>query len=227
MDEQVQDKKISGMSIAPRLKDTLSDKEYWYVDDWIKLEQDNFKDWETAIKIFNDRIHFRYLGPIEDLILKDERIFREFRHRRYGFSIMALNCLLIETLAQFYDGLKESPSRTNQIFYTDFLNQKSLVLKAIFTDRSAAYIFFKTIRCGILHQAETKENSIIRYSKLNDIDCPFELLADNMSIIIYRKPFQKYLNEEFNTYKQTLQNKSDATLVENFKLKMGYICRTK
>lgn len=228
MTELKQDNQILGMSIAPRLEDPLVDKKYWFVEDWINLERDNFKDWDTAILIFNDRIQFRYLDPIQYLIDQDDKIFGQFRHRRFGFSIMALNCLLIETLAQFYDGLKESPKdKPNAKFYVEYLTKKSLILKSIFTNDLVAEVFYKTIRCGILHQAETKENSKIKYLKSNDKICPFELLEDHKSIIVYRKAFQKFVNDEFEIYKQTILTLSEDRLVENFKKKMGYICRTK
>ena len=53
--------------------------------------------WQRALDIFEDRFQRRYFDPI-GILMGDVN--------RNGFAIMALLCLLIETLYQFRDGLK-------------------------------------------------------------------------------------------------------------------------
>ena len=60
--------------------------------------------WKTAIDIFEDRVEGRFLKQIEILAGKNDGKIREFS----GFAIIALDCLLIETLRQFYRGSKRT-----------------------------------------------------------------------------------------------------------------------
>lgn len=202
---------------------------YWVVCDWKRLSLDSAdsSDWETAIQIFEDRINFRFLEAIETLKESDDKHYKTNGQRRYGFAATALMALLIETLAQFYDGVKESPSRDNKNFYVEFLTSKSLILKDYFNqdDRKVAEIFYKTIRCGILHQAETRENSLIRYRKEGDweLSNPFERI-EKESLIVYWAALFRLLKQEIEEYKEKLKS-GDQILRENFKTKMDIICR--
>lgn len=146
------------MRIAPKRRGDG----YWTVADWSRLdlggENDlgNEKDWETAIQIFEDRIKGRFIDAIEILKNEDDNS----KTRRFGFAIMSLICLLIETLAQFYKGVAGSKEVGRRI-YTDFLSQNSFVLRNFF-DVNHAQKFYKTVRCGLLHHAETDKSSLIR-----------------------------------------------------------------
>ncbi len=136
----------------------------WTDTHWKALSFFTEDNWETAIEIFEDRIKYRYLDAIGILQKDDNTHYQDHNQRRFGFAMMALDCLLIETLAQFYDGLKDSDEAKkllglkNSDFYVKFLTEKSFVLKSAF-DRLKALAFYRSIRCGILHQAETKEDS--------------------------------------------------------------------
>jgi hypothetical protein len=73
------------------------------VSHFIKANKKN--DWVELVKIFSDRLEGRYLEPIK-LILEGDSKISEFS----GFSILTLDCILIETLNQFYNGINETPS---------------------------------------------------------------------------------------------------------------------
>lgn len=160
---------------------------YWTVEHWKAVTFASESDWRTAIEIFEDRINYRYLDAINVLQASDDEHYREHRQRRFGFSMMALDCLLIETLAQFREGLKDSDEAKtllgldNSEFYIRFLTQTSFCLKRVF-DRSTAAAFYKTIRCGILHQAETKEDSKIRFFDDESFSLPPCLPAINIGL---------------------------------------------
>lgn len=85
--------------------------------------QSSEADWNTAVAILKDRIEGRYINQI-DLLSNDVNA--------NGFTIMALNCLLIETLFQFRDGEEETPRPNSKTypafllkeFSTAFINQK-------------------------------------------------------------------------------------------------------
>ena len=65
---------------------------YWTVNNWKDAE--NNDDWPTMFKTFKDRLEFRYFNAIKAIIDAD----RLQPTRRFGFSIKALDCLLIEKL---------------------------------------------------------------------------------------------------------------------------------
>ena len=64
---------------------------------------------------------------------------------------MAISCLMIETLESFKQGEKDT-KRISQKMFVDFFKTE----EKHFPDfKDIAIDFYKSIRCGILHQAET------------------------------------------------------------------------
>lgn len=186
------------MKISPKYKD----------NDWKELRFSKEKDWEKGIKIFENRIYGRFLNPISDL---DKREYA-------GFLIMAIDCLLIETLQQFIEGVPETPRKKSECYFKKFLTS---YFKEDFDDEKAK-MFYKQIRCGILHQAETKESSkikishklpIVKYTKKKD------------GLIINRKKFHGKLDKAIKSYIEQLKDKTNEPLRKNFRDKMDYICR--
>jgi hypothetical protein len=203
----------------------------WTDDHWKALTFSSEHDWDTAIEIFEDRIKYRYLDAIDGLQKDDNEHYWQHRQRRFGFAMMALDCLLIETLAQFYDGLKDSDEAqkglglNNADFYVRFLTEKSFILKSLF-DTSTALAFYQTIRCGILHQAETKKDSIIRFFDDKDhSDTPFTLSNDAESLRIHWINFHRMVKNEFETYCAHLRIHDVIGLRDKFRQKMDFICR--
>jgi hypothetical protein len=210
------------MKIAPK-----TNGGYWTVEDWRRLNlgsNDDFgneKDWEMAIQIFEDRIKGRFIDAITILKNEDDK----GKQRRFGFAIMSLICLLIETLAQFYEGIPSS-QRTSNKGYKDFLSERSFHLKKFFSDDKHSNKFYDTVRCGLLHNAETRKSTLIRHKKYNDPDLPFEDIDDGL--IVYWSPFYNLLEQEFDSYIGKLkepQDDNDKTLRKNFRKKMNHICR--
>ena len=98
-----------------------------------------------AVAFFVERIKCRYLDQINIL---NENAYSN------GFASMALICLLIDTLFQFYSG--ESNGQNNHIKYVSFLENR---FGDVFDTHEKAERFYKDIRCGILHSAQTKSGS--------------------------------------------------------------------
>ncbi len=172
---------------------------------WKALDFSTEEDWQKAVDVFEDRIYGRYLVPIS--------LMQGYEFA--GFAIMALDCLLIETLQQFKEGLSESQS-SEKAFIT-FLTEGSF--KTYF-DKDTAKIFYKQIRCGILHQAETKESSLI------EISGPLVKYSDDKKgLVINRCLFHKQLVVQFETYVSQLRDSSNRELRMKFKKKMDFICR--
>ena len=210
------------MWIAPS---RYPDIRYWTVEHWKALTFASEADWQIAIEIFEDRINYRYLDAVKQLQESDDRYYVEHRQRRFGFSMMALDCLLIETLAQFYNGLPESPSRENSSFYISFLWQGSFILKSAFDNESKAKLFYKTIRNGILHQAETKDSSTIWFRDKEQTELPFIVTPDSKGLRIYWLNFHRLVIEEFIAYCEALKKKDPLSMRNAFKRKMDHICR--
>ena len=195
---------------------------YWTVEDWDSAQRND--DWPTMFQIFKDRLDYRYFTAIQALIEAD----RQQPTRRFGFSIMALDCLLIETLAQFYQGLKNSEGArcekghklSNREFYVGFLLRDSFKLKTVFDTDQKARLFYKTIRCGILHQGETTGGS-----KIVTTGSTILATLEQGGLAINRDLFHKLLvDEEYATCCKCLAN-NVSPYRQNMIRKMGYICQ--
>src|SRR4051812_40530692 len=85
--------------------------------DWATLRSDlndpgNVSAWAKAVEILHDRIESRFLEPIDRL-----RDTPESADLGFGFAMLALDCLLIDTIQSFREGrLKGSEARTARAF---------------------------------------------------------------------------------------------------------------
>lgn len=186
---------------------------HWTNHDYQALDFSTEEGWQQAVDIFEDRIRGRFLLPIKTL---------QNETRSYpGFAIMALDCLLIETLQQFYEGVDETPYKKSKSYFHDFLTKTSF---STFFDSSMADMFYHLIRCGILHKAEIKGSSRIWIRK----DSPLVMYApDRKGLHINRDKFHQQLIEEFEEYVNQLRvnTAANAELRRNFKRKMDFICK--
>lgn len=107
------------------------------------------EDREPIADFIERRFLERYLDPIESLSA----------NRKNGFTIMALCCLTIEALQSFREGLPTSDGNSKAIFQR-FLGQEVEFIAF----RGCWLEFYKNVRCGILHQAETTNGWRVRRS---------------------------------------------------------------
>jgi len=199
----------------------------WLVRDYPTqgVNGENWKeaDWQRAIDIFEDRLRGRYFNYIEVLLNF------EYRAGDYhaGFAITALDCLIVESLQQFYDGRDASQDGSKKSFKR-FLTSTSFGDKERFgtdiSDGSLADLFYDQIRCGILHQAEVKTDSRIVSTKA-------KLIArEGNGVVVNRRKFHSQLVQEFENYVIRLREpkmQDDHTLRDNFRQKMDYICKVR
>ncbi len=159
-----------GIKISPK----------FYQKDWrdLKLNSNIDEDWNKAIEIFKDRMEGRFIKQIEVLDRNPNREIGLYA----GFSIMPLICLFIETLEQFWTGNietkrygqqnkcrflpkwinnKSKPAIANdaKAFYSFF--QRNTEFANFFDTEEKADVFYRKIRCGLLHQGQTKGKSLI------------------------------------------------------------------
>jgi hypothetical protein len=97
------------------------------------------KDREAIADFVVERFEERYLDPVEG----DPKT-------KNGFTIMAVSCLMIESLESFRRGWKDTRSKSELAFCSFFSHWD-----AFNEFRPVSSEFYKHVRCGILHQAET------------------------------------------------------------------------
>ncbi len=184
------------------------------VSDWqqLNLDQDE-NDWQKAVEILNDRIRGRYFSPIEMLISADDEKF--IGERSFGFAILALDCLLVETFQSFIDGAESSEGKSKQVF-VQFLTTRPK-FKAHF-DKTLAEKFYSEYRSGILHQGEIQGDGLVW--SVGSL-----VMQLNNRIAINRTAFHNALKDEFDDYLAQLRSPQETELRANFRKKMDGICK--
>ncbi|WDE96334.1 hypothetical protein PQO03_11500 [Lentisphaera profundi] len=147
-----------------------------------------------------ERFYERYINPFKD------------NKNKHGFSMLAIACLMIESLETFKQGWKNSKNQSKksfQLFFDDSIHLDNL--KNIPDD------FYTHIRCGLLHQAETTGGwHITRQEKQ---------LYHSESKTIDASLFFKAIEKEFEIYISNLK-KSDwnSDIWKKARKKLSYIC---
>jgi hypothetical protein len=195
---------LGDVSISPRFR-----KSNWQN----AVDQD---DWTKRVEIFEDRIEGRFLKPVR--LIADDNELCEFA----GFSILALDCLIVETLNQFYSGIDETTGNHSKAFWEFF--KKSPFFKDHFSKKTAE-IFYSHFRCGLLHQAQTKKKSVVRMDQDAMIQ-PVDNDDVSLGLIVDRTKFHEALENEIADYRKKLivGGEENAELRDNFVKKMNIIC---
>ncbi|CEI72916.1 hypothetical protein [Romboutsia hominis] len=167
----------------------------------------NHEEWNIAIDIFDDRIRGRYLNVIESMI-------RNNNINRDGFAIMALNCLLIETLLQFKRGWNETRGSNKQA-YTNFLLEE---FPSHFSSPLLAEIFYTHIRCGILHSAQTKKGSKLTFNK------SYVVSFDENNLSVDVENITIMINTYYDNYLCKLRDENNIDIRKKFLKKMKFLC---
>lgn len=118
------------------------------VSDYRQFEAD--KDRRKIATFIWERFTERYIKPL-----------RVDPTKKHGFCTMAICCLMIEALESFWEGWPDTDRRSEKAFNSFFRRcSKNKSELGIFFDQ--ANNFYKGVRCGILHQAETTKGWRIR-----------------------------------------------------------------
>lgn len=103
------------------------------------MQLESVNDRKAISQFIIERFDERYFRPLENSLSK------------HGFTSMAIACLLIETLESFYQGVTDT-NKVSAKMFRDFLSRNT-ALKAL---GNSGDWFYKDIRCGILHQGESR-----------------------------------------------------------------------
>ena len=89
-------------------------------------------------------------------------------------------------------------------------------------DEDLAAIFYKTVRCGLLHQTEAGDASRIKRGG----EIPLvAYTSDHKGIVINSKAFHDLLEKTISDYADQLRDPGSVELRAAFRRKMNFICR--
>lgn len=174
---------------------------------WLALSGANKQDWAKAVEIVRDRLSGRFLR-FADECLNDPYS---------GFVVLALDCLLAETIEQFKSGATSGAGKSRQ-YITRFLSTARF---QPYFDKDARTHFFEDIRCGLLHQAEAKEMWLVRRGSSEML----QQVGDGRGYIIDVKQFHGAVHGTLEDYLEHLVDPSKNELRANLWKKMDHICR--
>lgn len=190
--------------------------EDWKVAREQLVKNSDTKLWKvTCSDYFFKRLFPRYLSPIE--ILQ-----RNCKSEGEGFAILAVQCSLIEFLESITQGINYRHGKDcGQYEYNEsgglfvnFLNCRHPFSQVF--DQKLARDFYKSVRCGILHEARTKNGWRVHAGRKGGS------MLDRDQKIIYRNGFQSGLQCYIDWYCKTLP--SDKTLQQAFIRKYDNLC---
>jgi len=181
--------------------------------DWkaLDLSMPDSPDWERAIWIFEQRIRGRFADVVEFLLAEDEK--QTPADRRFGFAILSIDCLLVETLEAFRQGLTDTRGKSERLC-TTFLSQRP-AFQSFFSGELAGR-FYKEFRCGIVHNAQVFGTGLVW--SVGPL-----LRLDANRITVNRTAFHKALMQELADYLVELRDPAKTALRDNFRTKMNFI----
>jgi hypothetical protein len=195
------------MEIAPRIDAAA----------WKKLDLDapDHPDWDRGISILEQRLRGRFTDVVDFLIADDEP--RAPADRRFGFAILALDCLVAETLEAFRQGLVHTRKRSNDLCVT-FLTQRP-AFKPFF-DEALAKRFYSEFRCGIVHNAQVFGTGLVW--SVGPL-----VKQDGGRITVNRTAFHEALMGELTAYLNELRQPAQSELRQHFRTKMDFVAEGK
>lgn len=183
--------------------------------DWAKLNLKDAQspDWGVAIRIFKQRIHGRFIEPCDKLVQIETPLPCE--RRKYGFAIMSIDCLLIETIQSFREGVVGEPLDGTRDLFVRFLTQSGHFNRDF--DARKAAMFYRDYRCHLLHSGMTRGQSLVRF------DGPL-VSEEGGYLRINRRLFHERVKAAFDLYCMELEDTSNDLLRDKFRKKMADAC---
>jgi len=209
---------------------------------WLRLRVQlrsnyGFSDnWGKLIELFKQRIENYYLIPLNKI--KDPNALKG-----EGFTILTIQCALIEMFAAFkYGKIHNYRKRGAQPLYEykmadhcfiNFLQTETIFENHFFkfingqkilNDPFSAKEFYNSVRCGLMHEARTKGNWIINAKKTYIGDERIFITEVNGTIRVDRTILNKLLTEYLESYLLglTSQNQDGDNLRRLFARKLDH-----
>jgi len=176
--------------------------------------------WSMVVnEYYQKRLDDRYLKPIKTLQLYGKL-------QGEGFSIVTIQCSLIEFLESTIQGKNYRYVRKGETLGTYEYSSSQKVFVDFLTSRfpfsnefkpDLATDFYINVRCGLLHEARTKNGWRIKAK------CPTTIIVNPNDKIVFRDNFQAALIEFIETYKPDLLGRPDYK--EAFIRKFDSLCQ--
>jgi hypothetical protein len=184
----------------------------------LKLDPDlpESADWKTAVEIFESRIRRRFLDPVDELI----RIEQSRSRKTFGFAVLAIDFLVIETLQAFREGEIDHKRRSARLvtsFFTRWNVFKNCLQQGASANQLAKRIY-RGYRCALHHSGATDGSLRVVVSG------PVFDFRNDPEVKINRTLLHKDLTHEFATHVAELRAPDANGLRCNFLRKMDVIC---
>jgi len=184
----------------------------------LNLDPDNPDEvqWQKAGDIIKDRIEGRFLKPADALIKAEE----DKTQGTFGFAILALDFLVIETIQGFREG-KVNHNGQSKALFKNFLTEWSLFKESVPVEderEEKAIKLYENGRCALHHSGSTD------FLKVGISGKALEFSADGL-IRISRKLFHQSLSQESSRFIQAIETPGDPVLRRNVRTKMDEICQ--
>ena len=210
------------------------------ISNWEELSANlncgNDNNWGRAFYFFEERIRTRYINPIKSILEIGDNLGE-------GFAVVNLQCSLIETIESFINGCNsEYNSRKRKTQWkkgvTIIFNSNKEIFISFFNNRTPfkelnidGGLFYQDVRCGLLHETQTKNNWKIKCDTAESGLAYQEINNRNIvEKIIHRENFQIYLEKLIARYRISIITRADfdgipaCELRENFIAKFSHIC---
>jgi hypothetical protein len=174
--------------------------------DWYDLDSNSPTDWAKASDIVRDRLEGRFLRFASKFL----------RSEHSGFVVLAIDCLLAETIQQFKDGVTNGHGQSGPLvrrflkgsrFQPDF-------------DEVARKAFYEDIRCGLLHQAEAKKMWLIRRRQPELL----KKVEGGRGYVVDVERFHAGVQGSLDDYLKHIAEPASAALRSRLWTKMDHIC---
>ena len=179
------------------------------VNSFCKMMENEAKNRKEIAQFVYDRFHQRYLLPFEKISSTINS----------GFAQMAVCCLMIEALESFqngWDDTREVYDKEESRIYGGDIFESFFSRYEEFEDfKGLGQDFYFNVRCGILHQAESKNGWLIGRKGA---------LYSESNKSINSTKFRYGMKKCLKTYCGKLQTAEESSEIwGNFKTKMAYI----
>lgn len=167
-------------------------------------EMEKLPDKLGLARFIDERLRERHITPLKAIP----------RSVKNGFAVMAVCCLLIETLEAFYQGWEATQTKgRSRDAFRNFFNREDRFSSL----NNHAGPFYGHVRCGILHQGETTGGWRVRRTG------PF---FDQSEKTINATKFHNAASKALDNYKNELIGSGwDSPLWKNFRKKMNKIIK--
>lgn len=147
---------------------------------------------------------------IQRYILPGEQV-----ENKNGFNILANCCLLIESFESICRGWSKTPNGADP--FCKFFNRT--IEFSEFTGNDIPSVFYKNIRCGILHQGETTGGWKIRRDKNKKLYLEEKIIdanqfRDDLKMVI-EKYFRDLKSKDWDSFEWKMLEKKMKSIIKN------------